>query len=85
MSSAVELFLDNCGEISDEGLIMFLLADSNYPFKKLLSKKLEGRELDPNNNKEDIEQVKKHMMAFLSHEYPREAKIKCLALHDMFR
>ena len=27
MHSAVELFLDNCGEISDEDLIMFLLAD----------------------------------------------------------
>lgn len=75
--SAADLFLQSCGEIKDEDLIEFLIADEKYPFSKLVKRYANESPIPVHS-----EQFKKDIISTIAN---RKKLIEALAYHDMFR
>ena len=74
--------MSSCGEITDEDIIDFVMADTSYPFSKLLPEFQDGI-LDPRNQVDALAIrafVKKKLMA-----KGIQARLECMQLHDMFK
>lgn len=76
--SAVKLFLQNSGQLSDEEICEFLFEDENYPFKKFLPC-LKNKD---ENFKVTVltAEIKKDIMILLV-----SRRVEALAAHDMFK
>ena len=79
----MELFISSCGEIENEDIIDFMLADESYPYRKVLPE-IKDREREPNlKDPNDTQLVKNLLKQKLNNGY--RARVECLSHHDMFR